>query len=62
MIIDIIIQLNIANPATGAQQKVELDEEKRIQFLMDKRMAEEIQGDLLGDELILWIKQIINAI
>lgn len=44
------MKLNIANPSTGAQQKVEIDEEKRIQCLMDKRMAEEIEGDLLGDE------------
>jgi len=44
------MKLNIANPATGAQKKIEIDDENRLQLFMDRRMAEEIPGDTLGDE------------
>jgi len=44
------MKLNIANPATGAQRKIEIDDEHRLQVFMDRRMAEEISGDSLGDE------------
>jgi len=44
------MKLNIANPASGAQKKIEIEDEHKLQFLWDKRMAEEIQGETLGDE------------
>jgi len=44
------MKLNIANPASGAQKKIEIEDEHKLQFLWDKRMAEEIQGENLGDE------------
>jgi len=44
------MKLNIANPASGAQKKIEIEDEHKLQFLWDKRMAEEIPGETLGDE------------
>lgn len=44
------MKLNIANPATGAQKKIDIDDENRLQLFMDRRMAEEVPGDSLGDE------------
>ena len=44
------MKLNIANPATGAQKKIEIDDENRLQLFMDRRLAQEVPGDALGDE------------
>lgn len=44
------MKLNIANPATGAQKKIEIDDENRLSVFMEKRMAAEVNGDALGDE------------
>jgi len=44
------MKLNIANPATGAQKKIDIDDENKLQLFMDRRLAEEIPGDSLGDE------------
>ncbi|KAI8377896.1 40S ribosomal protein S6-B [Radiomyces spectabilis] len=42
--------LNIANPATGCQKLIEIDDERRLRAFYDKRMAQEVPGDSLGDE------------
>jgi len=44
------MKLNIANPATGAQKIVDLDDEKRYRVFFDKKIAQEVSGDSLGDE------------
>eukprot|EP01083_Nonionella_stella_P098792 277896_1 len=44
------MKLNIANPQTGAQKKIDIDDEHRLQLFMDRRIAEEVPGDSLGDE------------
>ncbi|TFK66373.1 ribosomal protein S6e [Pluteus cervinus] len=44
------MKFNIANPATGAQKLLDLDEEKRYRIFYDKRIAQEVPGDSLGDE------------
>ncbi|KAI9305651.1 40S ribosomal protein S6-B [Cunninghamella echinulata] len=44
------MKLNIANPATGCQKLVEIDDERRLRSFYDKRMSQEVAGDCLGDE------------
>ncbi|RCH85280.1 40S ribosomal protein S6, partial [Rhizopus stolonifer] len=42
--------LNIANPATGCQKLIDIEDERRLRGFYDKRMAQEVSGDSLGDE------------
>lgn len=43
-------QLNIANPSTGAVKVLEVDEEKQLRNFYDKRISQEVDGEVLGDE------------
>jgi len=44
------MKLNIANPATGCQKLIEIEDERRLRAFYDKRMSTEVPGDSLGDE------------
>jgi len=44
------MKLNIANPATGAQKLLDLDDEKRYRVFYDKKMSQEVPADSVGDE------------
>lgn len=44
------MKFNIANPATGQQKTIDLDDERRYRIFYDKKMAQEVPGDSLGDE------------
>ncbi|ORZ03291.1 40S ribosomal protein S6-B [Syncephalastrum racemosum] len=44
------MKLNIANPATGCQKLIEIEDERRLRAFMDKRMSQQVAGDSLGDE------------
>jgi small subunit ribosomal protein S6e len=44
------MKLNIANPVTGCQKLVEVDDEKKLRAFIDKRMSQEVEGDSIGEE------------
>jgi len=44
------MKLNIANPATGAQKMIEVEDEKKFRIFYEKRMASDVKADGLGDE------------
>jgi len=44
------MKLNIANPATGAQKLIDIDDEKRFRAFYDKKIAQEVPADSIGDE------------
>jgi len=44
------MKLNISNPETGAQKLIDIDDEKRLRPFFEKRMAQEVEADSLGDE------------
>jgi len=55
------MKFNIANPATGAQKLLDLDEEKRYRIFYDKKIAQEVPGDSLGDEWAGYIFRITGG-
>lgn len=44
------MKLNISHPATGCQKLIEIDDEKKLRPFYEKRMAQEVEADSLGDE------------
>ena len=44
------MKLNIANPATAMQKVFEVEDEKKLQNVYEKRMGAEVDGGLLGEE------------
>ncbi|KAL1973310.1 hypothetical protein VTN31DRAFT_5945 [Thermomyces dupontii] len=44
------MKLNISYPANGSQKLIEIDDERKLRALMEKRMGSEVSGDSLGEE------------
>lgn len=44
------MKLNIAYPQTGCQKVIEVDDENKLRSFYDKKMAQEVEGDVLGEE------------
>jgi len=55
------MKFNIANPATGQQKLIDLDDEKRFRVFYDKKMSQEVPGDSLGDEFKGYIFRITGG-
>lgn len=52
------MKINLACPSTGLQKIIEIDDEKRLQSLYERRMAQEVDGSLLGDEFAGYVFRI----
>lgn len=52
------MKINIACPSTGMQKVIDIDDEKRLQNLYERRMAQEIDGQVLGEEFDGYILRI----
>ena len=52
------MKLNIACPATGAQKWLEIDDEKKLRALYDKRISQEVEGEALGEEFAGYVFRI----
>jgi len=44
------MKLNIANPATGAQKLIELEDEQKMRIFYDQKISSEVDADPLGEE------------
>jgi small subunit ribosomal protein S6e len=44
------MKINIASPATGTQKIFEIEEEKKLVLLHEKRIAQDFEGEILGDD------------
>lgn len=52
------MKINIAYPTTGNQKFIDIDDEKRLRALYDKRISQEVAGEDLGEEFAGYIFRI----
>jgi small subunit ribosomal protein S6e len=55
------MKLNIANPATGEQKLIDLEDERRYRIFYDKKMAQEVDVSSLGDEWAGYVLRITGG-
>merc|ERR1712137_940216 len=45
-----VMKFNVADQQTGSKKVFEIDDDKRLRFVLDKRFAQEVNGAILGDQ------------
>lgn len=55
------MKLNIANPATGQQKAIDIDDERKTRIFYEKRMGQDVVVDSLGDEFKGYIFRITGG-
>lgn len=54
-------QLNISYPANGTQKSIDIDDEHKLRAFYEKRMGQEVEGDLVSDEFKGYIFKITGG-
>lgn len=49
-VFNVVFQLNVSYPATGAQKLFEVVDEHKLRIFYEKRMGAEVEAEPLGDE------------
>jgi len=55
------MKLNLSFPSTGCQKVVEVDDENKLRTFYDKKMCQEVEGDVLGDDFKGYIFKITGG-
>ena len=46
------MKINIANPSTGAQKMIEVDDEKQLRIFYDRRISDVVDVDAMGGNFV----------